>query len=396
MVTEAGEAASSFTADTVWRESLSTDEAGRLTVDLGAIADNYSHICAMHPTARVGAVLKADGYGLGAAHIAPVLAKQGCGEFFVAHLAEALALKPHLPPSACLYVLNGLAPGDEACCAAEGIIPVLNTPHQARAWYALALAQSRTLPAALQVDTGMSRLGLDERELEDVLGWPEFAQLIDIRVLMSHLACADLPATAANASQMLRFALSGARLASVPKSLANSAAALGLPEAGGDLLRPGLVLYGVDPGTGMPPQMRAAIRLDARIIQIRDISAGAAVGYGHDYVADTPRRIATLSVGYADGWSRGLSGKGAAWHAGRRLPILGRISMDTCVVDVTGLPEGCGRPGDLVELIGPHQSVEDLAGLLDTTPHEILTSLGGRFMRVYVDGTAPHAKDAIS
>lgn len=364
-----------------WRPS--GDEAGRLTIDLGAIAANWRHLSQLYPGARAGAVVKADAYGLGAARIAPMLAAQGCRDFFVAHLGEALALKPLLPPEAVIYVLNGLAPGSEALCMQSNVIPVLNTPEQARDWYTLTVNQSRVLPAALQVDTGMSRLGLDADELEDVLSWPNFASQVDVRLLMSHLACGDSPGDAANAAQLSSFAGFAARLPSVPRSLANSAGALFLPGSAGDVMRPGLVLYGVDPGDRGVPELLPALHLTARVIQTRSIPAGRGVGYGFDYVASTPRRTATLSAGYADGWPRGLSSRGAVWFQGRRLPILGRVSMDSCVVDVTDLPEGSIRPGDAVELIGPNQSVSEIAAILKTTPHEILTGLGRRFTRVY-------------
>ncbi len=362
------------------------DEAGRLTINMAAIAANYRRLCAMHPSSHVGAVVKADAYGLGAAEIAPMLAVQGARQFFVAHLAEALTLKPLLPPDADIFVLNGLAPGGEVACAEAGnIIPVLNTPEQARDWYALSVDRSRCLPAALQVDTGMSRLGLDEEEFDDVVGWPGFSSQVSICLLMSHMACADVPGARANTDQIARFERFCARLPSVPRSLANSAAAMFLPEAAGDVLRPGLVLYGVDPGEGGVDGMQAALSLEARIIQIRDILAGAGVGYGFDYIADRPLRTATISAGYADGWPRSLSGRGAVWFAGQRLPVLGRVSMDSCVVDVTALPKGSIRPGDRVELIGRNQSVSDLATLVGTTPHEILTGLGHRFSRVYAN-----------
>jgi alanine racemase len=385
MDTEAAAPAPHFQTEQMSNWHPSTDEAGRLTIDLGAIAANYRRLCAMHPAARVGAVVKADAYGLGAAQIAPMLAGQGAREFFVAHLAEALVLKPLLPQDASIFVLNGLAHGSEPLCAEAGILPVLSTPEQARAWYTLAVELERDLPAALQVDTGMSRLGLSEAELNEVLDWPDFAGQVNIRLLMTHMACADTPGAPANADQMRRFARFSARMPSVPRSLANSAAALFLPEAAGDVIRPGLVLYGVEPGEGGAPGMTPAIRLEARIIQLRNIPAGAGIGYGFDYIADRPLRIATLSAGYADGWPRALSGKGAAWFTGQRLSILGRISMDSCMVDVTNLPEGRIRPGDSVELIGPHQSVADIAGQIATTPHEILTSLGQRFARSYIN-----------
>jgi alanine racemase len=385
MSTEAVSPVSCLSADPVPTTHSCGDEAGRLTLDLGAIAANWRRLCGLYPAARVGAVVKADAYGLGADRIAPMLAGLGCRDFFVAHLAEALALKPLLQDGAKLFVLNGLAPGSESRCAEAGIVPVLNAPEQAEAWCALAKRLSRRLPAALQVDTGMSRLGLSETELDHVMTSTDDNGRVEPCLLMSHMACADTPDARANADQIVRFRRFADRLPSVPRSLANSAAALFLPEAAGDVLRPGLVLYGVDPGSGGAPGMLPAVQLDARVIQTRTIPAGAGVGYGLDYVAATPRRIATISAGYADGWPRALGGKGAVWFQGHRLPLLGRVSMDSCVADVTNLPEGNIRPGDTVELIGPHQSVSDLAGLLNTTPHEILTGLGRRFARTFAN-----------
>ena len=385
MTTEAVLPASCHSAEPVTHQYPCGDEAGRLSVDLGAVAANWRRLSGMYPESRVGAVMKADAYGLGAEYIAPMLAGLGCREFFVAHLAEGLALKPLLPADASLFVLNGLAPGSEARCAEAGIIPVLNSPEQARAWYRLAKETSRTLPAALQVDTGMSRLGLSETELKHVLTQPGDAGSVELRLLMSHMACADTPDAVANSTQIARFRRFAECLPDVPRSLANSASALSLPDTAGEVLRPGLALYGIDPGPDGTAGLQPAVRLDARVIHIRIIPAGAGVGYGFDYVAHSPRRVATISVGYADGWPRALSGKGAVWFHGNRLPLLGRVSMDSCVMDITDLPDGALRPGDLVELIGPHQSVSDLARLLNTTPHEILTGLGHRFARSFVN-----------
>lgn len=385
MDTEAPASAPQTMSDPEQNWHPSGDEAGRLTIDLGAIASNWRHLAAMRPGAHVGVVVKADAYGLGAGVIAPMLAGQGARAFFVAHLAEGMALKSCLPPDASIYILNGLAPGGQVVCADAGLIPVLNTVEQARDWYAAALDRSCTLPAALQVDSGMSRLGLSEEEIDDLLSWPDFTDRISIRLLMTHMACADTPAASANAAQLASFARFSARLPSVPCSIANSAAAMLLPQAAGGVLRPGLCLYGVNPGEGSGHGLTPAIRLGARVIQVRAIPAGAGVGYGFDYVAETPRRVATVAAGYADGWPRALSSKGAVWFSGQRLPILGRVSMDSCVVDVTSLAEGAIRPGDTVELIGPHQPVEALASLLATTPHEILTSLGRRFTRNYLN-----------
>ncbi|KCZ57458.1 alanine racemase [Hyphomonas chukchiensis] len=366
-------------------------EAGVLSVDLSAIIANYRLVQAKAPSARVGAVVKADAYGLGARTIAPVLAGAGCRDFFVAHLAEALELVSGLPESARLYVLNGLAPGMESLCADAGIVPVLNTLEQARDWQAYATAVGRKLPAVLQVDTGMSRLGLGADELETLLRQPGFLDWVEVRVVMSHLACADMPDSPANAEQVRRFAEMASQLPEAEQSLANSAAVLGMSDCVGGLVRPGLLLYGIDPLSPATAGLHPAITLDARVIQVRSVQAGVGVGYDHDYVTPSPRRLATLSVGYADGWPRALGGKGAVWINDVCLPLVGRVSMDTCVADVTDIPAGCIQPGDKVELIGPHQSVSELAALLETAPHAILTGLGNRFERRFTGHALPQA-----
>lgn len=356
-------------------------EAGVLSVDLSAVIANYRFVQTKAPAARIGAVVKADAYGLGASTIAPALAGAGCRDFFVAHLAEALELVSSLPESARLYVLNGLAPGMEGLCAEAGILPVLNTLEQARDWQAYAVAKGRKWPAVLQVDTGMSRLGLGTDELETLLRQPGFSDWVDLRVVMSHLACADIPDAPANAEQVRRFAAMAARVPEAERSLANSAAAIGMSEQAGDLVRPGLVLYGIDPISDATTELRPAITLDARVIQVRSVPVSVGVGYDHDYVTPSPRRLATLSIGYADGWPRALGGRGAVWLNGVRLPLVGRVSMDTCTADVTEISAESVQADDMVELIGQHQSVSDLATLLDTAPHAVLTALGKRFER---------------
>ena len=366
-------------------------EAGVLTIDLSAVIANYRFVQTKAPAARIGAVVKADAYGLGARTIAPALAGAGCRDFFVAHLAEALELVSVLPESVRLYVLNGLAPGMEGLCADAGILPVLNTFEQAHDWQVYAAATGRKLPAVLQVDTGMSRLGLAADDLEKLRRQPSFFDWGDLRVVMSHLACADMPESPANAEQVRRFAEMASQLPEVEQSLANSAAALGMSHCVGNLARPGLLLYGIDPLSPATAGLHSAITLDARVIQVRSVQARVGVGYDHDYVTSSPRRLATLSVGYADGWPRALGGKGAVWINDVRLPLVGRVSMDTCVADVTDIPAERIQPGDKVELIGPHQSVSGLAILLETAPHAILTGLGNRFERRFNGHALPQA-----
>ncbi|WGJ06029.1 alanine racemase [Brucella intermedia] len=361
---------------------------GVLTIDLAALRHNYSAIARHIAPTRAAAVVKADAYGLGASRVAPAFYDAGCRDFFVAHLGEAIALKPFLQPDATLYVLNGLQPGTETACARDGILPVLNSLEQIENWGALAARQGRKLPALLQLDTGMSRLGLSASEFERLL--ENFALLdnIDIKFVISHLASGDEPENAANARQLANMTALLVRLPKLPVAFANSGGSFLDKSYHFDLARPGVALYGVGPENEVAP----VLTLSARVIQVRDIDKGAAVGYGGTYVAEGPMRVATIAVGYADGWFRSLSNKGSAFFGDTRLPIIGRVSMDSITLDVSALPEGTLKLGSLVELIGPHQRLEDVARDCDTIPYEILTALGNRYARVYVESGASDIK----
>lgn len=370
----------------------------RLTIDLGAVVANYRMLVdRLGPSVAVAAVVKADAYGLGATRVAPALRAAGCEDFFVAHLSEALSLKPALRRAANIYVLNGLQPGAEGACAEAGVTPVINSLAQARRWRDLARRLGRPLPAALQVDTGMSRLGLPPAEVERLAADPSFFDDVPLALLMSHLACADEPERSANADQLAAFEALARRLPAARRSLANSGAAF-LPAAfHGDLARPGVSLYGAAPNADGPNPMAPVVRLDARVIQVRDLSAGQGVGYGLTYAREAPGRLATIAVGYADGWLRSLSNRGAAYYRGVRLPIAGRVSMDSITLDASaladhGLTLGLG---DEVELLGPHQSLEDVARDAGTIPYEILTSLGRRYSRAYLDAARDTATPPI-
>jgi alanine racemase len=360
---------------------------GRLTVDLKAIGDNYRALAAKAPASIVGAVIKADAYGLGAERVGSALAAAGCRDFFVAHLSEALSVRDALPDGARLYVLNGLQPGAEGACAAAGVIPVINSLEQARRW---AWSGGDGRPAALQIDSGMARLGLSGPDVVALATDRALLDRLSIQLIMSHLACADEPGRPANRAQAERFRQLAAHLPPAPLSLANSGG-VGLGEAFHmDLVRLGVSLYGVDAAPGAAPSMTPVVRLNARVIQVRSVGAGDGVGYGLDYARATPGDIATIGVGYADGWPRSLGGRGKAYYGGIALPIAGRVSMDSITLDVTALSERGIRLelGDEVELLGPHQDLAAVAADAGTIPYEILTGLGRRFHRSYAEGCA--------
>ena len=349
-----------------------------LTIDLDAIAANWRALDARHAGETAG-VLKADAYGLGMARVAPVLEAAGCRKFFTAHLAEAITLRALLP-GAWIAVLNGVAADEAAAFCAKGIVPVLGSLADVARWQAQAWALGRALPGILHIDTGMHRLGLTALEL-DRLADGSLLEGIDIELVMSHLLAADAPQDAANARQLALFHQHARRFPGVARSLANSSGMFLGPEFASDLARPGAGLYGINPMPGQKNPMRDVVRLSAPVLQVHEINAGESVGYGASWRAERPSRIATIGVGYADGYHRALSNRGTAYFDDTPVQLVGRVSMDLCNFDVTDVPV---RPGDRLELLGPHHGADALAAQARTNGYEILTSLGRRFARRYV------------
>lgn len=364
-----------------------TNAGALLTIDLDAICSNWRALKARLSSADCAAVVKADAYGLGAHRVALALYRVGCRHFFVAHLGEGIDLRPVLPADAAIYVMHGLPPGAEAECAAHGLVPVLNSRQQIDAWRAVAAGRGQKLPAIVQVDSGMARLGLSARELQQLSHDPSAFDGIAVAFVMSHLACADEPGHPANAAQLASFMASRQMLPEAPATFANSSGIFLGSAFHFDLARPGAALYGVAPVPGQPNPMRAVVRLQGKVVQTRTVRAGEAVGYSLSWVAPRTSRIATVSVGYADGYLRSLSGHGSAWLGKVALPLVGRVSMDTITIDVTALPEDATPPGTLIDLLSPHHTVDDVAKAAGTIGYEILTSLGHRYQRHYQEAT---------
>lgn len=344
-----------------------TSNATELTIDLGAVVANWTLLGTLHPSAPVGAVLKADGYGLGASIVATALHDAGCRHFFVAHLNEALPLRPLLPDTM-IAVLNGLWPGDADAYAGHGIAPVLGSLAEMDEW-------SGRAPALLHVDTGMNRLGLDLDALDAFNARRRRGEWLYV---MTHLRSAEQSDDPANAMQRARFATACALLPPMPRSLANSSGIFLGADYASDLARPGAALYGVNPVPGRPNPMRPVVRLRARILQVRDVPAGEGVGYNGAWIAPRPSRIATVSVGYADGYTRALMNRGQARFDGHPVPLVGRVSMDLTTFDVTDLRAATGH---WLELIGPGETVDDVAAQAGTNGYEVLTQLGDRYGR---------------
>jgi alanine racemase len=355
--------------------------AAILTVDLPAIVANWRLLCARHPSGPVAAVVKADGYGLGAPRIAATLHAAGCRHFFVALLDEALAIR-HLVPGAMVAVLGGPAAGTEGEYARQDITPVLGSLAEIEAWTQAGGRAGQRLPAIVHVDTGMSRLGLDARELAILQRDHGRLAGIGVEYVMSHLAAAEVPDDPANEQQRLRFADACAGLPPARRSLANSSGIFLGPPWGSDLARPGAALYGINPTPEQPNPMQPVVSLRARVLAVRAIPVGAAVGYNAIWRAARPSRIATVGIGYADGWHRALSNRGMARFDGNPVPLVGRVSMDLSTFDVTDHP--AIQPGSWLELLGPHQSPDDVARMSGTNGYEVLTSLARRVHRSYL------------
>lgn len=352
-----------------------------LEVDLDAVAANWQALRARHAAGEVGAVVKADGYGLGAVPVARRLAREGCGHFFTAHLAEALEVRGHVPGEAFVAALNGLWPGDAAEYAARGVVPVLGSLGEVESWSDQARRLGRRLPAVLHVDTGMNRLGLAPAEVERLAAEPDRLDGVAPRYVATHLASADEPSDPANEAQLARFKAACARLPPAPRSLANSGGIFLGPRFTSDLARPGAALYGINPTPDPVNPMRDCVRLRARILQVRDVAPGERVGYDGAWTAGRPSRIATCSVGYADGFLRSLSNRASARFDDAPIPLVGRVSMDLTTFDVTDAPGAV--PGAWLDLIGPGLPPDAVAESAGTIGYEVLTSLGRRYARVY-------------
>jgi alanine racemase len=356
-----------------------------LEIDLAGIATNWRFLRERTAPAGCAAVVKADAYGLGALSVGSALAAAGCRLFFVATLGEAIALREVLPENCEIAVLNGPVPGSAEEFAEYRLIPLLNDPGQIADWRALG-ARRGALPAILQIDTGMARLGLTPREFDSFVdAWPDDGA-ISWRALLSHLACADTPDHPLNEVQRLRFAAAHARLGRWPASLAASSGIFLGPRYHFDFVRPGAALYGVNPQPGTSNPMRQIVRLTGRILQIREVDEGQTVGYGAAHVMAAAGRLATVAVGYADGWLRSSSHRGAGELGGTRVPLLGRVSMDLAIFDVSGVDPALARPGGYIELLGEAHGVDAAASEAGTIAYELLAALGRRYHRVYRGG----------
>ena len=365
-------------------DAIPPPQAGAiLTVDLGALAENWRRLAARSGAAECAAVVKADAYGVGLEPAARALWAAGARTFFVAHVFGATRLRALLP-EATIYVLNGLAPGAAGLFLAHRLRPVLGSLEEIAEWRDAAFGRDDAEPAAAHLDTGLNRLELEAHEL----GMARDA-LADVKLalVMSHFASSEFADHPANARQIAEFDLMRRAFPGIAASLANSSGVFLPQNPHYDLVRPGYALYGGNPTPDAANPMRPVVRLEARIIQTRRVEDGEKVGYNGAWTARGRRKLATISLGYADGLPRAAMGAdeaagGEAIVAGVRCPFAGRVSMDLIVLDVTAAPRA--QRGDYVELLGESISVDDLGGRAKTIGYEILTNLGRRYARTYL------------
>lgn len=340
--------------------------------------------------ADCAAVVKADAYGLGAASIVPELYKANCRHFYVAHASEGVAVRQALAgQEAQVYAFHGAGGVSPKELRQNNIIPVLNSFGDIEHWSSFARSSNKKLPAVVHIDTGMNRLGLPAVEVERLKNNIDILKPLDVRYIMSHLACADTPEHPKNKEQLATFKKLTAQLGLPCRlSFANSSGIFLGSNYHFDQARPGCSIYGINPQPGHTNPMHGVITLKIRILQIKDAAAGETVGYGASYRASSPIKLATISVGYADGILRCIAENGMVIIGGQKCPLVGRVSMDTIVVDVTEMKHPF-HVGGFAEVIGSHQTVDDVAAQAGTIGYEILTSLGKRYTRIYTgQGTA--------
>ncbi len=361
-----------------------------IIINLDAIINNWRYIDSLStPTTKTAAMVKANGYGLGSGAIATALANAGCELFFVASLTEATELRDAFYQTGhgnlTIMVLHGIQHGQEPDFTAHHLVPVLNDLEQISRWRLYASKTDTTLPALLHFDTGMTRLGLDATQTDWLIQNQQTLDGLDIDYVMSHLVSAELLDDQVSVHQLTKFNELRGWFPTITASLANSAGCLLGSDYHFGMTRPGIALYGINPCEYLHSPLQPAFDWQARILQIRNATAGDKVGYGGTYQLNRDSLIATLGVGYADGYRRKLGGIATVSIGGRTAPVIGRVSMDSITVDVTELDQG-NLNTDKAALIHPDYSIEQMASDIGTIPYEIITNLGHRAERHYRGG----------
>lgn len=340
-------------------------------IDLNALKSNWLSLAKQSSPARAAAVVKANGYGLGASEIAGALAEAGARRFYVAWPHEGAQLRTSLGAEPEIAVFHGPSKSSLALFAEANLQPVINSVEQLGLWRSFA----PDMPYALQIDTGMNRLGIASTR------WAEVSETATPpNYILSHLACADEPGHPLNDLQRSRFEEAALLWPSAKRSLSATAGIYLGAKYRFDEVRPGIGVFGGGPAAHGAPELKTVLRLLASIVQVRDIAAGQAIGYGASWISASPTRVAIVGVGYADGFLRSASGRGLVSIGGNLCPVVGRVSMDLIAVDVADLRVS---EGDKVELLGEAVSLTEQSKRMSTIDYELLTRLGPRAVRIY-------------
>lgn len=365
---------------------------GRLTIDLSAVQANWRRVSTQTPSPPA-AVIKADAYGLGADPVGNSLYRAGCREFFLATLEEAIAARQFLPADARLYVLGGARPGEERECMAQGLVPVLYSLPAIQRWARACRAEGRAAPSAVKIDTGMTRLGLSDSEWQQLREDSALLKSAHPILWMSHLACADEYDHPMNRQQQEAFARRCAEVRTLMPdircSLANSSGIFLGADWHFDLARTGAALYGYDPHLDRAPAMQPVVQLELPVLQVRELTGKASIGYGATEQRPAGARLAVVAGGYADGLNRTIGRQGAKGMLGdREVPVVGRISMDTTVFDVTGAALPAQPEQAYVRVLDERLTLSHVTHRSGALGYEVLTSLAGRYRRFYRDQDA--------
>lgn len=356
-----------------------------LQIDTNIIRANYMELKKASGSAEVSAVVKSNSYGLGALDIAPILQEDGCSHFFVASCDEGVHLRKELGNEVNIYVLKGIFKSEISAFLEHNLTPVLNHVTQVEIWQDQAVRLNKRLPCILHFDTGMHRLGMPESEIEELSIATDMYKL-DILYIMSHLIASEEKDNELNKTQLERFKKYTRKFEGIKRSFANSSGIFLGEDYHFDLTRPGAALYGINPTPYLEKsKIKNPIKLFAPIIQVHSLPQGESVGYNATYknTSDRSCPIATIPIGYADGFPRWFSNKGEVYINGYKAPIIGRVSMDFVTIDVSGVPQEEVYLGAPIEIIGDNATPDKLAKILETNSYEVLTMLGDRYKKIY-------------
>jgi alanine racemase len=355
-----------------------------LEINLSTIKDNYRYLSKI-VSSNIAPVLKANAYGLGVENISRALIQEGCKDFFVSSLDEALELRYLYKENINIYVLSGLIPMEMEQARIYKIIPVINHLDQLENYNNFSKTVGEKLPAILHFDTGMNRLGMEKGEILKIIDNKDLISSIEILYIMSHLSVAEDSNNLRNREQREKFIQYAKHFKDIPLSLANSSGIFLGKEYHFDMVRPGASIYGINPFRNKPNPMQNPVSLKSYILQLRNIKKGEYVGYGNNFKASRDKKVAVISIGYADGYKRVDTSKSYVIIEGEKAKIIGNISMDYTTIDVTDISSHKLYLGASVEIIGENIHQDILGVMQNTIGYEVLTSLGNRYKRLYVD-----------